>query len=324
MEEKLNTQIQYVCEKIFKQETTEIKKVSRLSWRNVVYKCTTTDEVYAFKFFLPISNYQNRVLVEKFFLENANSVLDMRAPNILYSDIEAETPLLVMDWIDGESLKAKLRNQGLTNENKTLLKDCISRLEGVWQCSYNNLPYDNLAMNKSGDIRSISMLSNRMGLSNEDAFSKTQELRKSFARQIDEMEVTYNGLTIGTLDKLFLINSDVSLHECICRDNDMYFIDMERFTLGNPNNDLACVFTSAINEFDNDYDSVQKVLKIVEGSPYFDRRLFLTYFIEKILSENYVDYENISDNKFSFYLKIADMIKKKIHIVNHECIGEDR
>ena len=279
----------------FNDQDIFIKCLSRLFHKNVVYYVQDKNKEYIFKFFIMGENKKERYITEKEFYQFFNNHQIISLPRLINFEESPYGNLLITEYIKGISLKKKLKNEGLFN-NLTYIKYFLKDLERIWQIDYHklniNLPIDEIGLDK------------RLNLDENGVFSKIQNLKPNvdFSQLFSVYYELKNNISFKDL---YLINSDVSAHEYIINDKGCYWIDFERFRLGNPNNDLARAFISISNSIYQNALEVDYLYEMVKENPYFNKEIFLYYLLEKLLGNIYIDYQYLEDEEIKFFCNFA-------------------
>ena len=278
-------QIDKFIKNYFNGKDIYIKCLSRLFHKNVVYYVQDRNRKYIFKFFVSGENKEERYLIEKEFYQFFNNHQIISLPYLISYEESPYGNLLIMDYIKGISLKKKLKKEGLFN-NLTYIKSFLKDLEKIWQIDYHKL--------------NINLPLDEIGLDKRLVFSKIQNLKPNI--DFSQLFSIYHELKTNIFfENLYLINSDVSAHEYIINDKGCFWIDFERFRLGNPNNDLARAFISISNSIYQNVLEVDYLYEIFKENSYFNKEIFLYYLIEKLLGNIYIDYQNLSDEEINFF-----------------------
>lgn len=283
--------IDYI-KKTIDEKIISVQCVSRLLHKNIVFKVTTDKNEYAIKIYYNGNDkefrFENEVKFYKFFSENKiiNTPLIVKIQTSLFGNI------MVMKWVSGISLKKKIKEENFASiEN---IYQMLNDLEKIWEIQ-------NLVLKRSLVIDEMG-LSKRINIEENQIFLKIAELKQNinFSEIIDIYAYLKNTIK-PRID--YVINSDVSMHEYLITDNKNYWIDFERFRLGDPNNDLARSFQSLTNGIYKNNVLYKKIFEIFVSNKYYDKEIFLYYLTEKLLTSIYVASNQISDDEIEFYIK---------------------
>ena len=100
--------------------------------------------------------------------------------------------------------------------------------------------------------------------------------------------------------KNYIINSDISLHEVLINEKGDFWIDLEAFTIGDINNDLAGIFYSLSNSIIEQREEIECLMDIIKNNQYFSFGNFIFYLIERIFCANFLN--GINQNEINFYI----------------------
>ena len=270
-----------------------IECCSRLLHKNVVFHIHTNENEYAVKFFYKgidiDSRYEKELLIHNFFKKNGI----LNVCEIVNVSDSICGKVIIMDWIEGQSLKAKLKELGLTS--------CYNDI--------NNMIADLENIRSIDDIDLRNQLSvDRLGIENRFNSSEKKVLNAIIKNKpnIDFTEIIEIYKTIKNKinpEFNYVINSDISVHEYILTTPKAYWIDFETFKLGNPNNDLARAFQSLTNSIYKNAYEFYNIFLIFKNNKYYDKEIFLYYLTEKLFSTIYTAKDQIDDNEIEFYIK---------------------
>jgi len=279
--------------KIINEPIKDIKCCSRLLHKNIVYHISTRDNEYAVKFFYAgvdkDTRFEKELLIYNYFKEkqvlNTSEIIDIRDTD--YGKV------LIMNWINGKSIKLKLKEVGLDfcyNDIYNMLTD----LENIW--SINDIDFKNkLSIDKLG-------ISNRFNIPENQVL--TTIIKNKSNIDFTEIIEIYSFLKNKINPKFnYVINSDISTHEYLIKDAKCYWVDFETFKLGNPNNDLARAFQSLTNSIYKNNDDFNNIFSIFKSNKYFNNDIFLYYLIEKLFSTIYTANDKIDDDEVNFYIE---------------------
>ena len=275
-------------------DVEDLTSVSRLIKRNIVFKTIINNKPYAIKVYFQDNNIERHNKEEniyKYFMKH--NIINV--PRVITSINSNMGPIIVIEWIEGTSIKKEMK-QGLPiNDLYSMYND----MNKIWNLDINDFP--NIEVDKFG-------IDNRLS-NNLDTII---ELIRSYKPNIDfnELISLYNDL-YNNINPHFdrVINSDISAHEYIIKDNKGYWIDFERFCIGDPNNDLARSFMSLTNGIINRKEDINKVYDICKEQQYFNKNVFIYYLIEKVICSIYDAPNDIGDDVINFYI---NFIKEKL------------
>ena len=292
--------------KIF-DDIISIECCSRLLHKNIVFKVETKKGLYTVKVYLYGDDKDFRIDNElKFYLYfNDNNIVNV--PNI-YNIIKTNNiNCLVMEWINGSSLKKIIKNNSDASE---YINKMLCDLEKIWSIT-------NLDLKKNLIIDQVG-LDKRLGFTDDEILSYIKNNRNNidFDNIFDIYKHLKNKITI---DKNHIINSDISVHECIFVNDNSYWIDFERFRLGDPNNDLARCFQSLTNGIYNNNELFKEIYKLFKSNKFYNEEAFIYYLVEKLLSTIYTANNQIEDDEINFYIEFIDNIYNK-----NNCLKKQR
>ncbi len=290
--------IETFLKQIFNDDNILIKNISRLKHKNLVYYVKKGDKEYAVKVYFQGVDKLDRYSTEKLLYEYFNKTNLINIPtNIFLSD---SYPILITKWIKGTSLKKKLKKEGLQN-NLQDIAIILNQFNKIWNINDKNL-INHLKTNEIG-------LFNRNKIEEEQIFNKIINSHQNI--NFDEIIKLYYVLKKNLeLNNLKVINSDVSAHEFIKENDIYYFLDFERFCLGDPNNDLARLFFSISETLEE--KEIYELYSLFENNSYFEKLSFIYYFIEKLLGNLYISPFDMSEEKIIFFINFAlNLYQKK-------------
>ena len=290
-----------ILEIYLNEDILELRICSRLTWKNVVYYCKTNKSEYAIKIFKPIEDIEDRFEIEQYILKNGKKVFNIKTPTLIYECEYNKCKILIMEWINGKSIKKCIDETGLTNKNIQLLEKYIKDMEEIW--SNNSEIVEILNLNKKNGISTIK---NKIYVEPENVFDFCSKILKVSLAKIESSY--YKILDNNRISVNNLINSDISLHEVILKGKNHYWIDFENFTLGNVNNDLAGIFYSVSNSIFKQKDEISKLLNVVSCNSYYNKETFVFYLIERVFSAYYLDYKNINSEEINFYINFFNNV----------------
>ena len=285
---------------LFHCQISELKLSSRLLKKNIVYHLNDSNRNYAIKIFKygdDETRFFNELSMYKFF-ENKKIINTPKLIDCFNSEFGY---MLVISWLDGKSLKQLLKENNFDTEYDNIM-NMIHDMEKIWDTSISQIKF--LKVDQLG-------ISKRLNKDLEEIMQQIciNKPHINFKLLFD----TYSKL-IGEINPHFdyLINSDVSAHEYIIKDNVGYWIDFEKFNIGDPNNDLARLFQSVSNTF-NKYENIEKLYVIICRNKYFDKGVFLYYLTEKLMCSIHDAPEQISDQEIYYYIEfiLSKMNEKK-------------
>ena len=265
----------------------DINCVSRLIKKNLVFHADLGYEEVGIKVYL-----EGEDKVARFIKENA--LYDFfRKYNIInvpkkMNDASSYGPVMIMEWVKGESIKKRIKNRTYPEYEdniNNMLKD-INRIHSIPKEYLPFLQEDKLGIEK------------RLNIPLEEIKRNILE-RKS----IDpELLTLYDNLReIVEVDFNTVINSDISAHEYIIDGDRGVWIDFERFTIGDPNNDLARCFMSLTNGIVDREDEIEKIFELFKNNPNYNETTFLYYLTEKLLCSIHDAPEQISNKEIDFF-----------------------
>lgn len=295
--------IKYYIEKIIKEKITKMTICSKLTWKNIVYYCETDKKKYAVKVYKKNDSAYIRHSVEiamyKIFLN-----MKINVPKIYYYGELEEYYILINEWVEAISLKEMVNNNGII-QNKNKLKCLLENYKSIWNLNISDKTRDLLRVNTLENYNTPSMIYTRIEVNEEDMFLKFKEIE-----HINEIHKIYDKLKKEINPKKYIINSDISLHEVLVKENNFFLIDFESFTIGDINNDLAGIFYSLSNSILDKENEIKCLMETIRENEYFAPNIFLVYLIERIFCANYLD--TINKNEIDFYI---NFILNKRHMI---------
>lgn len=266
----------------------------RIGGENLVFKVATTTGIYAVKFYREnIKSFNNEVLIYDYY--NNNHVIN--TPTLRATYIEKNLGIAIIDWVDGKSLKNIVKEKNPYDYINLMISD----MENIWKINSDLKKY------LKKDIPGFDIRHN----------SNLEELFTTLLNNFPDIDISHiydlyiklrNDITVNDN---FVINSDISMHECILKDNKLYWIDFEKYKLGDPNNDLARSFVSLTNGIYKDEIKVNKIFELYEQNMYYNESNFNYYLLEKVLSSMYTAPSEISTEEISFYISFIEEILNK-------------
>ena len=289
MEQKIKDYIELVLKEKIKKMTV----CSRLTWKNIVYYCETNKREYAVKMYRKHSNAHIRSNVEVTMyriLQNVN----INTPKIYYIGELDEYYILINEWIKGVSLKEIINNSGII-QNKNLIKCLLDDYKFVWNLNVSDDVRKLLNSNKLEEYDTPSMIYTRTNVKEDDLFFKFKNIKN-----IILIKNIYDKLKNELKLKNYIINSDISLHEVLINEKGDFWIDLEAFTIGDINNDLAGIFYSLSNSIIEQREEIECLMDIIKNNQYFSFGNFIFYLIERIFCANFLN--GINQNEINFYI----------------------
>lgn len=283
---------------IFHNDNIKIKCISRLKHKNLVYYVKTESLEYAVKIYYQGIDKSRRYTIEKLLYEYFTCHKIIALPNNIFLDSEYQ--ILITKWIDGISLKNKLKKDGLQNSLPDI-ELILSKFHSIWNINDYNL-INKLEVNEIG-------LSKRNNLEEEKLFDIiiNNYPNINFNELIKKYYELKNNLD---LNALYVINSDVSAHEFIKNNNTYYFLDFERFCLGNPNNDLARLFFSLAETIDE--QNIYELYSLFKNDEFYENNAFIYFLIEKLFGNLFVAPLDLNNEQINIFINfIFDLLEKK-------------
>ena len=301
----INTIVDYV-KNIINEDIVAIECCSRLYTKNLVFQIVTNKNTYALKIFLNYNNGDFRFRNELFFLSFFHKTNIISVPKI-YNVFECDYgKAIIMEWINGLSLKKSIK----TFEFNALIhvRNMLPDLEKIHLIDIAKLKKE-IIIDKIG-------LDNRLGLLEKDILQKIKDEKKDI--NFEEIFNIYFYLKKRiNPSQEHMINSDVSMHEYLIGNENNYWIDFERFRIGDPNNDLARAFQSLTNGIYNNKSLFYIIFNIFKKQNFFDEKLFLYFLTEKLLSTIYTAPNQIEKQEICFYI---DFIKENTIVLKRRLI----
>ena len=288
----MELKIKFYIEGVLKEKIKKMTVCSRLTWKNIVYYCETNKREYAVKMYRKHSNAHIRSNVEVTMyriLQNVN----INTPKIYYIGELDEYYILINEWIKEVSLKEIINNSGII-QNKNLIKCLLDDYKFVWNLNVSDDVKKLLNSNKLEEYDTPSMIYTRVNMKEDDLFFKFKNIKN-----IILIKKIYDKLKNELKLKNYIINSDISLHEVLISEEGDFWIDLEAFTIGDINNDLAGIFYSLSNSIIEQREEIECLLKIIINNEYFQEKSFIFYLIERALCANLL--ERINEEKINFY-----------------------
>ena len=275
----------------------DIECVSRLIKKNIVFKTIIDNRPYAIKLYLNGNNFERKNKEELLYNYFYNKKI-INVPSV-YDTIDINIgPIMIIEWIDGTSIKNKLKLNGL-DKSITNINYMLQDMNKIWNVDINDL--STLSIDKLG-------IDNRLE-EDVDVIKETIRENKNnidFTELFKCYDILYKNIE-PTFDKV--INSDISAHEYIIKNNVGYWIDFERYCIGDPNNDLARSFMSLTNGIVNKKDEIYRIYDLFASQGTFTRDVFAYFLIEKIMCSIFDAPLQISEEEISFY---SYFVKEKV------------
>ncbi len=296
----MNDIVLYVTS-LFDEEIIDIKCCSRLFHKNIVFKVSTCDCEYAVKIYYNGNNKDDRFNNEIKIIEYFNDNKIVNVPKIYLKTKGIYGNVLIMEWLDGLSLK-KIAKMGDKDKMYQYVLKMLSDLKNIWKIDDKKI--------RAILIRDKLGFFNRIGIEENKLKIMIQKVKPNicFLEVFDIYDELIKKMDNGIH---YVINSDVSVHEFIDYNDKTYWIDFERYRIGDPNNDLARFFYSISSVFYNDIETFNQLFLIFENTEFYKRDNFIYYLIEKMICNIYVDSDNISDEEINTYITfILELYKK--------------
>ena len=290
----INYTVKTFAEKKLKEKVVELVQCSRLTWKNIVYYCKTDKGEYAIKIYKENNNAFIRSNVE-FNLYKTLYQINISVPKVYYKGKFEKGFVLIYEWIKGSSLKDMVKNSGIV-KNMNEVQSLFNEYEIIWNLRLENNVLELLKSNRLENFPNPSMIYTRTNVKQKDLFLKFRRIKN-----IEILENFYNELKNRIKINNNIINSDISLHEVIFKENNNFLIDLESFTIGDINNDLAGIFYSLSNSILDNNDEIEHLKNVIKKNKYFNMDCFIFYLIERVLCANYLD--KINEEEIKFYIK---------------------
>lgn len=288
----MDQKIKSYIERVLKEKIKKITVCSRLTWKNIVYYCETNKREYAIKLYKKHNNAYIRSNVEVTMYKLLQNI-NINTPKIYYIGEIDKYYILINEWIRGVSLKEIVNNSGII-QNKNLIKCLLNNYKSVWNLNVGDDVKKLLNSNKLEEYDTPSMIYTRVNMKEDDLFFKFKNIKN-----IILIKKIYDKLKNELKLKNYIINSDISLHEVLISEEGDFWIDLEAFTIGDINNDLAGIFYSLSNSIIEQREEIECLLKIIINNEYFQEKSFIFYLIERALCANLL--ERINEEKINFY-----------------------
>lgn len=291
--------------KILGEDVIELYRCSRLEWKNIVYCCVTiSQKKYAIKIYYENDFLESRATIEYEMYKILKS-LDIQIPNIIFFGKINKKNILITEWIEGNSLKELVSKNGV-KKNEIIIKNYLNYYNKIWNYKASLGLVKILKKNRLENCINPSMIQTRANIGINKLFSKFK-----FNKEVNYIEKIYNDLRKKIKVSNNVINSDISLHEFILKKDNKngFIIDLESFTIGDVNNDLAGIFYSLSNSIIEYNVEIQYLFNILSSNVFFDVKKFIFYLIERVFCANYLD--NINEREINYYCKfIIDLYQK--------------
>ena len=293
---ELNKYFEYINKNI--PNVLEIKLVSRLLIKNLVFYVRTLEEEFAVKFYVKDldKNFETEITILKFF--NKNHIINVAELVRVDSTLDVGN-VLVMKWINGNSLKKIIKENDFCGSRAYLTK-MLEYLSKIWLCDFGDIEKD--------IKKEVYGIDDRLGLSQDEIFSSITKLKPNI--NFKEIFSLYLKIKEEMKQENFLINYDLSAHEYIVVGNTGYFIDFERFRIGDPNNDLARMFQSCTNGIYKDKQLFLNIYKLFCNNQFFKKKNFCFYLIEKLLCSIFVAADELADEQIDTYIEFIFTLYK--------------
>ena len=289
----MEQKIKFYIEGVLKEKIKKMTVCSRLTWKNIVYYCETNKREYAVKMYRKHNNAHIRSNIEVTMyriLQNVN----INTPKIYYIGELDEYYILINEWIKGVSLKEIINNSGII-QNKNLIKSLLDDYKFVWNLNVSDDVKKLLNSNKLEEYDTPSMIYTKVNMKEDDLFFKFKNIKN-----IILIKNIYDKLKNELKLKNYIINSDISLHEVLINEKGDFWIDLEAFTIGDINNDLAGIFYSLSNSIIEQREEIECLMDIIKNNQYFSFGNFIFYLIERIFCANFLN--GINQNELNFYI----------------------
>ena len=289
----MEQKIKFYIEGVLKEKIKKMTVCSRLTWKNIVYYCETNKREYAVKMYRKHNNAHIRSNIEVTMyriLQNVN----INTPKTYYIGELDEYYILINEWIKGVSLKEIINNSGII-QNKNLIKSLLDDYKFVWNLNVSDDVKKLLNSNKLEEYDTPSMIYTRVNMKEDDLFFKFKNIKN-----IILIKNIYDKLKNELKLKNYIINSDISLHEVLINEKGDFWIDLEAFTIGDINNDLAGIFYSLSNSIIEQREEIECLMDIIKNNQYFSFGNFIFYLIERIFCANFLN--GINQNEINFYI----------------------
>ena len=287
---------------IFKQNVKKINKISKINKKNFVYYCELENNCYAIKIYRNRYNAVSRYNNELFWLSQFQEKKFFGVPKIYLSRKIIFWNILVIDWIDGVSIKQQIEN----NDNLWIdsLYNCLSILEKIWDYKVD---FDS-KVNDSFDYKS--------GKKIDNIIKKLKCKKKNLASYYDDLLHIYKSMQNDVIFNKSLINSDISLHEFLLYKDKMTLLDYEYFCMGDINNDLAGIFYSASTSLINNDNEIglKSLYKIISNNKHFKLHNFIFFLIQRLVLADYFAGKSIKDFERIRYHRIIIELYFEKHI----------
>lgn len=288
----MDQKIKSYIERVLKEKIKKITVCSRLTWKNIVYYCETNKREYAIKLYKKHNNAYIRSNVEVTMYKLLQNI-NINTPKIYYIGEIDKYYILINEWIRGVSLKEIVNNSGII-QNKNLIKCLLNNYKSVWNLNVGDDVKKLLNSNKLEEYDTPSMIYTRVNMKEDDLFFKFKNIKN-----IILIKKIYDKLKNELKLKNYIVNSDISLHEVLINKKSDFWIDLEAFTIGDINNDLAGIFYSLSNSIIEQRKEIECLLKIIINNEYFQEKSFMFYLIERALCANLL--ERINEEEINFY-----------------------
>lgn len=273
-----------------------IRCISRLLKNNLVFEVEKDGKKYAIKVYAfgedPKERFEKEVALYDYFEDR--KVLKVPSKKASFSP---KGFLLITEWVEGESIKKKIKNSSY-DEYLPDIKNMMEDINQIHSIPKKDLPF--LEKEKIGIDQRLK--------------KPYKEIQKTIleGKDIDiELFALYEDLRSKVNPKLdYVINSDISAHEYILPKG--VWIDFERFSLGDPNNDYARSFMSLTNGIIDRGEEIEKIFSLFQKTPHYDSITFLYYLIEKLLCSIHDAPDQIREEEITFYQNfIKNQLEKK-------------
>ena len=287
--------IEYLKKK-YDLEDEDIRCISRLLKKNLVFEVEKDGKKFAIKVYAagedPKGRFQKETGLYNYFQDK--KILKVPKKKESFSP---EGFLLITDWIEGESIKNKIKHSSL-EEYLPDVERMIEDINKVHRIPPVHLPF--LEKEKVGIDQRLK--------------KPYPEIQKEIleSKDIDiELFAIYEDLRSKVKPHLdYVINSDISAHEYYLPEG--VWIDFERFSIGDPNNDYARCFMSLTNGIIDRENEIETIYRLFQKTPYYEQTTFLYYLIEKLLCSIHDAPDQISDEEIHFFQNfIKNQLEKK-------------
>lgn len=280
--------------------------VSRILWRNAVYKAVNPsgDGVFSVKVFSETCGGPQRFCTEMAF---QGEVAGLSFPPI---ELVKEEPMIgisgviVRKWVDGRSvMKDLLENRTFSSFRPSLFL-AYNQLKSLWSIGSSHFLYRRVSAINCERTKSFSQIRYRTGQDAEEVFHSLARRRPPLSSLLYEAFREYCSFMIPTSLNFSLINGDPSCHEWVQSDEKVWWLDWESSLIHSPLIDLSGLFFSAAHNFCCDPSTENAILHfLVSELDLNSTAVFGYYLAERTVASATLASASVSDKQLEWGLR---------------------